>query len=376
MARYKRLVAQMVNSEPKHAVMLQTVKADQVADTAEVSADKRKDKLDEVQSEEWDEIVSLVDKNLEHSVAPSTSTQYKYWWRRFQCFCSKFKLEATPFTEFTCIAFLSDTAENSKGVGGVDQARAALKHFHMMSCPDSESPTDSLRVTAVIKGIKRRFQRPVQKKRPIATKDFEKLLISATDKGNYKNVKLVDLRFAAQISVMFCTFSRYEESCALRVSDLMEEEEGMVVKFPKGKQYQFGEAREGVMLNQPDLVVNPVEVLKKYVSELSTVGNSTSLLFPSFRYVGHKLVSLQGAASYDCVLKQFKTLAKKAGIAGKPEDYGLHSFRRGAVTTAVNNGCDEHTVMKQMRVASTNTVARYATLDRKRLGKANQMLFK
>ena len=52
MARYKRLVAQMVNSEPKHAVMLQTVKADQVADTAEVSADKRKDKLDEVQSEE------------------------------------------------------------------------------------------------------------------------------------------------------------------------------------------------------------------------------------------------------------------------------------------------------------------------------------
>ena len=76
------------------------------------------------------------------------------------------------------------------------------------------------------------------------------------------------------------------------------------------------------------------------------------------------------------MLKQFKTLAKKSGISGKPEDYGLHSLRRGAVTTAVNNGCDEHTVMKQMRVASTNTVARYATLDRKRLGKANQMLFK
>ena len=41
----------------------------------------------------------------------------------------------------------------------------------------------------VIKGIKRRFQKPVQKKRPITTEDFEKLLVSATDKGNFKNLK-------------------------------------------------------------------------------------------------------------------------------------------------------------------------------------------
>ena len=89
MARYKRLITQMANAEPKHAAALQTLKADQVADTAEVLADKRKENVDEMQLEEWDEIVSLVDKNLEHSVAPSTSTQYKYWWRRFQCFWFK-----------------------------------------------------------------------------------------------------------------------------------------------------------------------------------------------------------------------------------------------------------------------------------------------
>ena len=52
----------------------------------------------------------------------------------------------------------------------------------------------------------------------------------------------------------------------------------------------------------------------------------------------------------------------------------MHSFRRGGVTTAVNNGCSEHIVQKQMRVASTATVHRYATLSRKTLAKANKCL--
>ena len=80
--------------------------------------------------------------------------------------------------------------------------------------------------------------------------------------------------------------------------------------------------------------------------------------------------------SYDCVLKQFKRFAKIGKITGSPQDYGLHSCRRGGVTTAINNGCDEHTIQKQMRVSSTKTVARYATLSRNRLKRANVALFK
>ena len=80
--------------------------------------------------------------------------------------------------------------------------------------------------------------------------------------------------------------------------------------------------------------------------------------------------------SYDCVLKQFKGFARVSEITGSPSDYGLHSCRRGGVTTSINNGCDDHTIQKQMRVASTKTVSRYATLSRKRLRKANIALFK
>ena len=274
------------------------------------------------------------------------------------------------------MAFLSHLAENSEGIGGVDQARSAIRHKHYLHFPNIVSPTESVRVDSVIKGIKRRFKKPVQKKRPLVPKDFEKLLVAITEGGKMDSIKMSVLRFAAQISIMYCTFSRYEESCALRPSDILEEEGDMVVVFPKGKQYQYGEARESVMLSVPSMEVNPVEVVKIYLRRLSELDNVAGLLFPSFRYSGKHLVALGKEASYDCVLNQFKSFAGKAGISGKPEDYGLHSCRRGAVTTAVNNGCDDHTVQKQMRVSSSSTVVRYASLSRKKLGKANKMLFK
>ena len=45
------------------------------------------------------------------------------------------------------------------------------------------------------------------------------------------------------------------------------------------------------------------------------------------------------------------------------------------MTTSINNGCVDHVVSKQMRVAGVNTVHRYATLDRAMLAKAVDKLF-
>ena len=375
LAKLKRLAKKPENSavEESRREVNQMAKVNDV-----VSIQKEKVPLifEAKKTSDWSKVVKLVDVNLENALAPSSSGQYDYWWNRFQVFCKKFDRKCLPFDLLTCVTFLSHLAENSEGIGGVDQARSALRHKHYLHFPNVVSPTESVRVDSVIKGIKRRFKKPVQKKRPLVPTDFQKLLIEITEGGDMDGIKMSVLRFAAQISVMYCTFSRYEESCALRPSDILEEGADLVVVYPKGKQYQYGEARESVMLSQPGLEVNPVVVVKSYLRRLFELGNVGGLLFPSFRYSGKKLVVLEKEASYDCVLNQFKLYAGKAGISGKPEDYGLHSCRRGAVTTAVNNGCDEHTVQKQMRVSSSSTVVRYASLSRKRLGKANKMLFK
>ena len=75
--------------------------------------------------------------------------------------------------------------------------------------------------------------------------------------------------------------------------------------------------------------------------------------------------------SFDALARQLKSFGGKAGLECSIDRY---SFRRGGVTTAVNNGCNVHVVQKQMRVASSFTVARYATLSRAKLAKANMSL--
>lgn len=371
MAKIKRLASKPKLVEPVQSNMVLNAKSTSkglVIDS--VQADEG-----DVGDAKWQGIIKIAKVNLHNSVAKDTSEQYNYWCNRFKKFCSDFNRVYLPFTEMTCIGFLSYLAENSEGIGGVDQARSAIRKMFYMNFPNRQCPTESERVSMVVKGIKRRFQKPVQKKKPLAADDFSKLLVEVTSNGDLHGSKLVDIRFAAQIALIYCTFSRYEESAALRVEDIVEEDEDIVVNFPKGKQYQYGESRAAVILDQPQLKINPVFVIKFYLRKLQELGKGSQLLFPALRTRGKKVGLLNFAASYDCVLKQFRKYAEKAGIAGSPKDYGLHSCRRGAVTTSANNGCDDHTIQKQMRVASTSTVRRYATLNKKRLGMANRFLF-
>ena len=47
----------------------------------------------------------------------------------------------------------------------------------------------------------------------------------------------------------------------------------------------------------------------------------------------------------------------------------------GAVTAAVNHGCQDHIIAKQMRVSGLGTVHRYATLDKDSIRKASLAVF-
>ena len=173
---------------------------------------------------------------------------------------------------------------------------------------------------------------------------------------------------------MFCLFARFEESVALKIDSLEEYGSDLVVNFPKGKTYQYGECRESVILTQSFGEENPVLIIKSYLSRLNSSEKRGNWLFPAIECKGKKIMILDEPVSYDALARQLKSFGGKAGLDCSIDRYGTHSFRRGGVTTAVNNGCSEHVVQKQMRVASSSTVARYATLSRVKLAKANGCL--
>ena len=85
----------------------------------------------------------------------------------------------------------------------------------MLHLPDQKAPTDSIIVAGVIKEIRRRFQLPCQKKKPLNPKDFDILLTCITENGNLDSIGFAQLRFAAQISVLYLTFARWKETAAL-----------------------------------------------------------------------------------------------------------------------------------------------------------------
>ena len=138
------------------------------------------------------------------------------------------------------------------------------------------------------------------------------------------------MRLSAQVSLVFLTFARYEESAALKVSQVLKDGGNLIVMFPKGKNYQYGESRMAIITGDSTLMINPVRVINVYMSRLEGVaGNKGGLLFSALASSSKDDLSLDKPASYDTVLKQFKSLVKEAGLSTSPAEFGLHSMRRG-----------------------------------------------
>ena len=313
--------------------------------------------------------------NLQSSVADSTAKNYAYLWSRFKGFCEQINASVMPFSGETAGLFLSHLAETASGLGGVTNARAALNFYHSVKFPESVSPAAGRGVGAVLKGINRRFQKPTVKKTPLAKNDFFKFMALTTKNGDFEHLKLCELRLAAQIALMYTTFSRYKESAALRVKQVSKIGEDLLVTFQKGKNYQYGEARRAVIAAQPGRL-NPVNVILKYMHRLRAIQKTENgLLFPSVTSSSKGGGVLASAASYKAVLSQFKNAVIKTGVSMDAASYGLHSMRRGAVTSAANNGASVHAIQKQMRVASGETVKRYASLDTRSLKAACATVF-
>jgi len=55
------------------------------------------------------------------------------------------------------------------------------------------------------------------------------------------------------------------------------ENDHILINYPKGKNYQMGEAREGVVVNKLNLALEPSFVIKFYLQKLSFWGDSTQI---------------------------------------------------------------------------------------------------
>ena len=77
----------------------------------------------------------LLERNLEAALSEGTKKIYRRWWSKFSQFCEdrgKVPQRADPHLVGR---FLSTQGEVSKGLGGVDQARAAIRWGILLARP-------------------------------------------------------------------------------------------------------------------------------------------------------------------------------------------------------------------------------------------------
>ena len=186
------------------------------------------------------------------------------------------------------------------------------------------SPTDSVRVAQVIKGLKRKFAKPVIKKRPITPVMAKSLLSLYTSKG-LESMDLMELRSAAFFSVLYFCCARYEEAAKLKMENVKVTVEGnLEFLFMEAKNNQLLECRKSYVsptVNGGDLC--PVKIIAEYSKKMKESGGQG--FFFSFLYPTR--LPIPGSTfSYDNARKLTIDALRHVGLEeSELKHYGLHS---------------------------------------------------
>jgi integrase len=314
------------------------------------------------------------------SVSQSTAKAYKAAWEKFTKFGKKLKVEVNQFLfDYTFVCeYLLYKLHFSGSVSSVLSARSAITFFWKINS-DSSCPCENKFVTLFVKGLQRKFKKPIRKSYPISYKELSFIFSKIVGDSEIENLSFINLRFITMLLTLYSSFSRFEEIINLKLDDISREEAGFILTFRKGKSYQFGESHIGIVSNLTNLAFNPSRIFSIYLDRVALLhsksDHSGNLLFPICKVVKSVETSLPKPISYNEIKKQFTVAVTESNINVGFNKIGLHCMRRGSVTSAVRAGADHDIVMKAMRVKSRSNVGYYATLQGSDLAETSKLAF-
>ena len=224
-------------------------------------------------------------------------------------------------------------------------------------------------IELVTKGIERDFSKPLKARAGATFNDMRILISYFMDRSTQK---LVDLRMAVLLLVLFHGCARFEEAAAIELKNVHLLTSGNVrIDLFKGKVNQ--NAKQQVLMLEKGQTGSStyqnaaimVEILKKKL-ELSFPSNK--FLFPSLKVkkVGkERKIELEGKEmSYntarDFLNKAVKEIENQEDVSGRCNKLSMHSFRIGALTEAANSGrFTQLQLLKLGRWAKMESAARY-----------------
>ena len=282
-------------------------------------------------------------KAVAEELAPSSSTNYTRSWRRFISFCESNDLLHLPAKADTVALYFGHLA-TFNSYSSILNARAAIRHFHVLKFPKYLPPTDFEKVHKVVAGLRRSLKPTPKPKRGFTPQKLDECL-SYFLSGGLENCSLLDLRNAAFFSLLYNVSARFSDICGMKLGHVATSGDTLVVGFGKLKNDKSNSSFSSLVAER---FSNPFSCYKLITRlkerRLSDGASKLSFLFPLMKNTR----VLGSHVSYGAMRTVFTKMLSSLDFAEEDvKSLGLHSFRIGAISVALESGKVSREEMQQ-----------------------------
>ena len=296
---------------------------------------------------ELDRAISAARQYARRSRAKSTWRAYRSDWQQFEAWCQTVGLAPLPAEPQTIAMFVASQAASGLSPSTLTRRLAAIRLLHLGA--GHPSPHNTIQVTEVMRGIRRDWGKPPNRKAPAVDEEIKRMTDAVepdTNKG---------LRDRALLLFGFAGAFRRSELVALNTWNLEDREEGLKVTIEQSKTDQEAQGQVIAILRQPESPYCPVQALQDW---LTAAEIEHGALFRRM-YRNGKVVSTR--LSPQSVAVVIKDRAHKAGLDSSR--YSGHSLRRGFLTSAARNRASIFKMATQSRHRSLDVLRVYVKVE-------------
>ncbi len=275
--------------------------------------------------------------------ADATRKAYRSDWQQFDRWCAEHGLAPLPASPETVTLYLAALATTHKPAS-LQRKLTSISKAHQAAGYPSPATMQHAAVSETLKGIRRTFGTAQPGKEPLLTADILKMLDSLPE-------NLLGLRDRALLLVGYAGGFRRSELAAIKVEDVTETADGLIIRLARSKTDQEGQGTSVALPYASQAATCPVRCYRAW---LENSGITTGAVFRSIDRHGKMSERALDAGSIARIVKR---AAAEAGL--DPAGYAGHSLRAGFATQAFLNGAPELAIMRQTRHRSLATVRKY-----------------
>lgn len=320
------------------------VKALRSGDSRKIAKHKQKTQIQEIK-----DLTDSARDFLNSSKSDATKQAYRSDWKSFSSWAESRSLDPLPAKPATVALYITWlAAKKGRKPSTISRVLTSISQAHKAA--NLDTPTRSLEVVEVFKGIRRKKGTAQKRAKPLVLSELKKAVDSTRP-------TFLGRRDRALLLLGWAAALRRSELVALDRENIEFVEEGMIVQIVRSKTDQEGQGYKiGIPFAKNEKYC-PVKILMSWI-ELAAI--KAGPLFFSVGTPGKKFhtdVDEPRRLSAKWVNAIIKKRVEQAGLS--PVGYSGHSLRAGFVTSAAKMEAPEHVIQIHTRHRSTKSLRGY-----------------